>query len=219
MVTALWWMCAPALAGGFSVASTYTSSYGPDAYGTVQLQAEASPDIEIGALVIGGVRQAWLATAARRLRLSDGIGVRAELDVGLRRRTVEDVEEVIYTAYWAPEPTLLERIDLDAVAIGGQLGLDVDAGPVVAIADVGWLLGFGWRVEGGVDAPVAPHWKLAPRVRVETWAGDRDPALRAEAGVRWDVDGGFWMAAAASAGGRDVFHMGPGVALTLARSR
>jgi len=186
-------LAAPALAGGFTMDAEYTSAYGPDAYGALRLVALTEPDLALGVLGLGGVQPAWFGTAARSVALGAAVTARAELALGMARAV--------------------------GPAGGGRLGLTIGAEPLSVVADVGWLSGLGFRGEAGVDAPLAGRWTVSPRLRLETWAGGRDPALRAELGLSWRADGGFFVGAAGSAGGRDVLHTGGGASLTLGRIR
>jgi len=183
----------PALAGGFSVRSAYTSSYGPDAYGLVHVGAQAGPDLEVGALWVGGNQPALLASAARTLRLHDLLVVRGELLLGMLRR--------------------------EGPSGGFELGARLDAHALTVVVEGGLLAGLGSFAEAGVDTTLAEGWVFQPRLRVETWAGDRDPALRVGLGLRRETASGWWVEVAGSAGGRDVLHMGPGLVLALGRSR
>lgn len=176
-------------AGGFSLRTAYTNSFGPDAYGMVHLQGMAAPGLEVGALGLGGTQPGWVGTAARTVRVADRVALRGELRLGMLR---------------AAGPTA-----------GFDFGGAVAAGPVDVVLGGGWLHHVGYDLRSGVDAPLADAWTLSPRLRVETWAGDRDPALRVELGLRWALSESLWLSAAGSAGGRDVLHMGPGAALGL----
>ncbi len=178
-----------ASAAGFHTELRWTSSYGPDAYGALRLVAEADPGLELGTLLVGGTRSGLYGLGARSVRLGEGLVARGELRLGM-------VEE-------------------EGAKAGLLLGLRVEAGPVVAALDGGYTGGLGWQGAGGVDAPIAERWTLSPRLRLETWAGDRDLALRAALGLRHQAASGLWVAAEASAGGRDVFHLGPGFALSV----
>lgn len=189
-----------ALAAGFSLQAEGISSYGPDAYATVRLQAEAQPGVEVGVLAIGGTQPAWLATGARTLRLADGFTARGEVDLGLLRRT---------TSNWTRE----------APTVGLRLGARGAITPeVAAVVDFGAIGGVGLRGEAGADLALGDRWTLEPRLRIETWAGDRDPSLRVGVGARHTTRAGWWGALAVSAGGRDVLHMGPGIALAVGRT-
>lgn len=192
-MNALLMMIGAAWAGGFSAEVAYTSAYGPDAYGVSHLQAAHGPDLEIGVLGVGGTQPGLLATAARTLALTERFEVRGELQVGMLR------------------------------AFGPSLGFDagcrLSLAPLDVVAEVGALPGMGARGAAGVDAPLGGGWGLSPRLRLETWAGDRDPALRAALGARHVGPSGWWFGLEASAGGRDVLHMGPGVAASFGRMR
>lgn len=181
-----------ASAAGFWTSASWTDSYGPDAYAQLQVAAQARPGLEVGALMVGGTRSALYGDAARTLRLGQGVQLRGELRLGM----VED----------------------DGADAGFGLGARVAAGPLTAVAEGGWTGGLGWQILGGVDAPLSERWTLRPRLRAETWAGDRDVALRAGLGLRHDGARGLWWALDASAGGRDVFHLGPGVSLIVGRT-
>ncbi len=182
---------AQAQAVGFSLETAYVSSFGPDAYGTLSAQLLAGPDLELGVLWLGGTAPAGLVTGARTFGLGDRLQVRTELRLGMRR----------------------EQGPTAGLRLTGDLDLDV----VHAIVDLDWVGWVGRRVEGGVDAALSDAWTLQPRVQFETWAGPRDPALRVELGVRYRAAGPWWVAVAASGGGRDVLHMGPGATLAVGR--
>lgn len=184
-----------AAAGGFAVETSYVSSYGADAYGLVHARALGAPDLEVGVLGVGGTRPGWLATAGRRVPLGGALVVSGELQLGMLREA--------------------------GPAAGWRAGAALSPGgaPLAVVAEVGAITGMGWRAAAGVDAPLGPTWSLAPRLRLETWAGERDPMLRAGLGARREGPGGWWIAAEASAGGRDVLHMGPGGSLSLGRQR
>ena len=186
-------LLAPAQAVGFSVETSYVSSFGPDAYGTLAAQAVAGPDLELGVLWLGGTAPAGLVTGARTFGFGERLRVRTELRLGMRQEH---------------GPTL-------GVRLPGDLDVDV----VHAIVDLDWVGWVGLRVEGGVDAALSDAWTLQPRLQLETWAGPRDPALRVELGVRYRADGPWWVSLAASGGGRDVLHMGPGATLAVGRVR
>ncbi len=184
---------APAQAVGFSVETSYVSSFGPDAYGALAAQLVAGPDLELGVLWLGGTAPAGLVTGARTFGLGERLLVRTELRLGLRQEQ---------------GPTL-------GVRLTGDLDVDV----VHAIVDLDWIGWVGLRLEGGVDAALSDAWTLQPRLQLETWAGPRDPALRVELGVRYRAEGPWWVSLAASGGGRDVLHMGPGATLAVGRVR
>ena len=184
---------APAQAVGFSVETSYVSSFGPDAYGALAAQLVAGPDLELGVLWLGGTAPAGLVTGARTFGLGERLLVRTELRLGLRQEQ---------------GPTL-------GVRLTGDLDVDV----VHAIVDLDWIGWVGLRLEGGGDAALSDAWTLQPRLQLETWAGPRDPALRVELGVRYRAEGPWWVSLAASGGGRDVLHMGPGATLAVGRVR
>jgi len=184
---------APAQAVGFSVETSYVSSFGPDAYGALAAQLVAGPDLELGVLWLGGTAPAGLVTGARTFGLGERLLVRTELRLGLRQEQ---------------GPTL-------GVRLTGDLDVDV----VHAIVDLDWIGWVGLRLEGGVDAALSDAWTLQPRLQLETWAGPPDPALRVELGVRYRAEGPWWVSLAASGGGRDVLHMGPGATLAVGRVR
>lgn len=178
-----------ASAAGFHGSAAWITSHGPDAYALAALAAEAAPGLEVGVLAVGGTRSALFATGARSVRLGERARATAELRLGMAE-------------------------EAGAVA-GFSLDLGVPAGQVLAVAGGGFTGGLGWRGFAGADAPISETWTLSPRLRAETWAGDRDLALRAGMGLRWEGARGRWIGLEASAGGRDVFHLGPGVALML----
>jgi len=198
MVIAL--LCSLALgAEGFEVGVDYTSSFGPDAYGLVEVTAYGRPGLEAGALVLGGVRSGVFATAGRTLRLAEGWQVRGQarlgMVAGLRRGDERD----------------------GGPSFGFLLGSTLEAGPLDVVAETEWLRWIGIRARAGVDAPLSDRWVLSPRLRLETWAGDRDPALRVEMGVAHRFPSGWTLSLAGSMGGRDVLHTGPGFAVTVGR--
>lgn len=198
MVIAL--LCSLALgAEGFEVSVDYTSSFGPDAYGVVEATAYGHPGLEIGALVLGGVRSGLFATAGRTLRLTEGWRVRGQARLGM-----------VASARRGDERR-------GGPSFGVLLGTMVDAGPLAVVAEGEWLRWIGFRTRAGVDAPLSQRWILGPRLRLETWAGDRDPALRVEMGVEHRFPSGWTVALAGSAGGRDVLHTGPGFVVTVGR--
>lgn len=180
-----------AFAAGFHASAGWTSNHGPDATAEATLAAEASPGLEVGVLAVGGTRSALFATGARELGLGEGLRLTGELRLGM-----------------------VEQAGAEA---GFNLDLGVQAGPVLAVAGGGWTGGLGWRGYLGADAPLTETLTLSPRLRAETWAGDRDLAVRAAMGLRHVGARGLIIGVEASAGGRDVFHLGPGVSLTLGR--
>ncbi len=184
--------------GGFSVETRYTNSFGPDAWGSLHVQAHAQPGLEIGALLIGGNRDAALGTARRTLRLSDEVHIGAELQLGMLRTVNED--------------------ELGGPTAGFAIGTTGVLDPISVQVEGGYLHGIGVFGEGGVDVAVTEAWTLSPRLRAETWSGGRDPALRVQMGLAHRWRSGLYVSAAASAGGRDVVHMGPGFALNFGRS-
>ncbi len=190
-------LLAMAMAADFSVETRYASAFGPDAWGTARVRAEAAEDLEVGALLVGGTRAAVFASAGKRLHLHDRIHWRPELLVGMRR-TSADAEGGPVAGFdneWVITP-----VDtLDAV-VGG-----------------GYVPGIGGWFEGGVDAHTTDRWTLHPRLRAGTWAGDRDLALRVELGLSHRWTSGWFVRAAAGAGGRDTVHLGPSAALTVGR--
>ncbi len=180
-----------ALAVGFAAETAYVSSFGPDAYGTLHLQLQAGPQIAVGALVIGGTQPGALATGARTFRVAQRLDLRGEVRLGVLR---------------------------EAGPSGGfRLSGDLDVDRVHVIADVDWLARMGVRLSAGVDAPLRSGLTLAPRLSLETWAGQRDPALRVGLGLLWAPGETWWVRVSASAGGRDVQHMGPGATLAFGR--
>jgi hypothetical protein len=190
-------LASTALAGGL-VSTEVISSSGPDLYATVRVTATGGPGLSVGALILGGTQPAWLATAGRTFALGDHVDLTGELDLGMLRRTPRNGRQEGPTA-------------------GFGTGLTVDAGPVDAVAELAFVSGVGTRAETGIDAPLG--WlELSPRVRLETWSGDRDPALRVSLGARHETSAGWWASIAVSAGGRDVIHMGPGVAVAFGRA-
>ena len=184
--------------GAFSVETRYTNSFGPDAWGSLHARAQAQPGLEVGALIIGGNRSAVLGTTRRVLRLSDAASFGAELQLGTIR-TVNDNLLGGPTAGFATGFSFL--IDTITIQLEG-----------------GYLHGVGVYGEGGVDVTLSEFWTLSPRLRTETWSGDRDPALRVQMGLGHTWRSGLFISAAGSAGGRDVVHMGPGFTLDLGRS-
>lgn len=179
-----------ALAAGFEATTELASSFGPDRYGLVEVRALADPGLAFGVVVVGGVRPAVLASAGRTIRLAEGWELEGEVLVGAVREA--------------------------GAAYGGRLATTVEAGPVAVVLGGEWVRFLGVRVAGGVDAPLSERWTLMPRLRLETWAGDRDPALRVELGLARRI--GVWtVAVAASVGGRDVLHTGGGLVLTVRR--
>lgn len=183
--------CASALAAGFSAETAYVSSAGPDAYGTAHLQLSAGPDVQVGALVIGGTQPGVLATGARTFQLAERLTVRGEARLGMLR----------------------ERGPAGGLRASGDLDLD----RLHAVASADWILGMGFRLSGGVDTPLRDSLTLQPRLMLETWAGQRDPALRVGLGLHLAPTDTWWVQLSASAGGRDVQHLGPGVVLSLGR--
>lgn len=181
-----------ASAAGVHTELGWVGSYGPDAYGTLELGVSARPGLTVGALMVGGTRSGLYASASREIRLGERVLASGELRLGM-------AEE-------------------DGAQGGVGLGLCVDAGPVDAVLEGGWTGGLGWQGQGGVDAPLSARWTLSPRIKAETWAGDRDPALRAALGARHTFAGGAWLGAELSAGGRDVFHLGPGLIVSVGRN-
>lgn len=190
MVSLLLWT-STALSAGFRGELGWTVSHGPDAWGRAELLATAAPGLEVGALAVGGTRSALFAEGARALRLGERVRARGLLRLGMVEQT-------------GPE-----------AGLGGRL--DLDLGPVVAVAGGEWTGGLGWRLGAGVDAPLPAGWTLSPRIQAETWAGDRDPALRVAMGARHALGERLWLGAELSAGGRDVFHLGPGLSLVVGR--
>jgi len=182
-----------ARAEGFSAEVSYTSAYGPDAYGVSHLQLARGPDLEVGVMGVGGTQPGLLGTAARTLAVGDRLTVRGEVQAGMLR--------------------------VHGPTVGFTGGWRLALSPLDVVVSLGGLPGMGARGAAGVDAPLPAGWTLAPRLTVETWAGRRDPALRAAIGVRKQSASGWWLGMEGSAGGRDVLHMGPGAALSFGRSR
>jgi len=183
---------------GFSLETRYTNSFGPDAWGSLHFRADAQPGLQVGALLIGGNRDAAIATTRRTLRLTDEVVVGFELQLGMIR-TVNKDQPGGPTAGFATET----RVAFD---------------PLTVHLEGGHLHGIGLFAEGGVDVALAEAWTLSPRLRAETWSGDRDPALRVQMGLGHSWRSGFFVSAAGSAGGRDVVHMGPGFTFDIGRS-
>ncbi len=181
-----------ALAAGISLDTAWVSSHGPDSYGRAHLQA-SSGDLEIGALGFGGTQPALAGTVARGMKPADPLRLRAELRLGMLREG---------------GPTA-------GFALGGRL----DLGDVTVALDLDQLAGVGIRASGGVNID-SGRFEVRPRLLTETWAGDRDPALRVELGLHRRLrpirgGPGAQIGLALSGGGRDVLHMGPGLALHL----
>lgn len=198
MVTLLMWAGLAWSAPDFSVETHYASAFGPDAWGTAHLRAEAADDLEVGALMIGGTRAAVLASARKGLALHERVHWRGELLLGMRRTTVDE--------QGGPVVGFESRLAVRA------------ADPVDAVAGGGYLPGVGGWFEAGVDARSGARWTLQPRLRAGTWAGDRDPAVRVELGLSHRWTSGWFFGAAVGAGGRDTVHLGPSAAFTLGRS-
>jgi len=190
----MFWMtlAAPALAVGFSAETALISSFGPDAYGTLHLQLAAGPELECGALVIGGTQPGVLATGARTLHLGERLALRGEVRLGMLRE--------------------------QGPSGGFRLSGDLDLDRLHAVAGVDWIARMGVRLEGGVDAPLRDGLVVQPRLQLETWAGQRDPALRVALGFSLATGDRGWVRIAASVGGRDVHHMGPGLTLAVGRT-
>lgn len=185
-------MAGLAHAAGFQTSASWISSHGPDAYGELRAAALASPGLEVGVLAVGGTRSALFATGARTVRLGERVSARGELRFGMAEAT--------------------------GAVPGFEAELRVGLGGVVAVAGGGYTGGLGGRGLAGVDAPLTDTLTLSPRIRAETWAGDRDLALRAALGLSHQRPGGLRVGVEASAGGRDVFHLGPGITLSLGRT-
>jgi hypothetical protein len=193
------WLCvmaAFAAEGEWQASSRYASAFGPDAWGMLSVDAGASDALHVGARFIGGSRIAALGAFGGTLRLRP-IEVSGTALLGVRRTHVE--QEGGPVAGFETRVRLTATDELDAVG-----SLEV-------------LPGIGGWFEGGVDADVAHRWTLQPRLAAGTWAGDRDPAIRVELGLDHRFLSGFFVSAAASAGGRDTVHMGPGARLALGR--
>ncbi len=194
MVVALWALTAWA-APGFELESHYASAWGADAWATVHLQADAGETLQVGALVLGGTRSAVLATAAKRHTWAELVTTRLELQLGMRRTAVD--------ASGGP-------------LIGAQGDAWVHATPDLDVAlSTSYLPDVGGWFSGGLDAQIAPPWTLSPRLRLGTWAGDRDTAVRVSMGLTPPTRAGWFVAADIGAGGRDTVHMGPSATLTL----
>ena len=189
-------LCSPALAGGFTLETAYTSSFGPDSYGTMHLRAHTDRRLTVGALLLGGTEQAALVTTGQTLSLSKVVDIRGELQLGMLRTNTNT----------AGGPT------------GGFIvGADFHLAPLSITTSFGFLNGVGFYEEGGVEVKLSERWLLKPRLRAETWAGDRDLALRVGMGVEHRTRSGWRIGLLASAGGRDVRHMGPGFVLNFGR--
>lgn len=194
MVTALLGL---ALAADVSLTTRYASAFGPDAWGTVHLRAEAAPDLDVGALAVGGTRAALLATVGRRFHLGERLIWRGELQAGARRTA-------------ADEP--------GGPLVGFETGAVAQVtDPVAAVLDGGWLPGLGAWAEAGADAVAAGRFGVFPRLMASTWAGDRDLALRVELGGGYRAPTGWFVRASVGAGGRDTVHLGPSAGLVLGR--
>jgi hypothetical protein len=179
------------MAVGFSAETSYVSSFGPDAYGTLHLQLSADPDLQIGVLIIGGTQPGVLATGARSVLVVDRLIVRGEVLLGM----------------------LHDQGPTGGLRVHGDLDLD----RMHAVAEIDWIARVGVRLEGGVDGPLRDSLTVQPRLALETWAGLRDPALRVEMGLLVAPGDTWWLRVSASAGGRDVMHMGPGATLAFGR--
>ena len=189
-------LAAPAMAGGFTLETAYTSSFGPDSYGTMHLRAHTNKGLTVGALLLGGTEQAALVTTGHKLTLSKVVEARGELQLGMLRTNT--------TTGGGPTG-------------GFALGVDFHLAPLSITTSFGFLNGVGFYEEGGVDVKLGERWLLKPRLRTETWAGGRDLALRIGMGLEHRTRSGWRIGLLASAGGRDVRHMGPGFVLNFGR--
>jgi hypothetical protein len=184
----------PALGAGFSVETRYASAGGADAWGSLAVTATTEADVHTGALLLGGTRSAVLGAFGGGAALGP-FAWDATAYAGMVRTTGD----------LAGGPTG-----------GGSLSVGVDPGVPVRVGG-GYVWGIGAWLEGGAEPALSPRLALLPRLRLDTWSGERDPALRAGIGVQWTSRGGTLAALSASAGGRDVVHLGPGVTLSLGR--
>lgn len=198
MVTLLLAGLAHAAGPDFSLETRYASAFGPDAWATAHLRAEATDGLDVGVFLLGGTRSAALASARQAVGDPDRAVWRGELLFGLRRTAVDQ----------PGGPTVGATSDLTVVA----------ADPVALFAGGGVLPGVGGWFEGGVDAHATGRLTLHPRLRAGTWAGDRDLALRAELGASLTDRRGWFLRASVGAGGRDTVHLGPSATLAFGRS-
>lgn len=194
---ALWSVGLAAAAPGGSVQAEWISSWGPDHYGILRIRSHAEPGLQLGALLVGGTRSAVLGTAARALELEPGARLQLGLWLGMIRSSSA-----------AP----------GGPVGGGELALSAPVGDGLALAlALDGAAGLGIRASAGVERDLSERWRLSPRLRLDTLAGARDPALRAATTLAWHGSDGVHVSAELSAGGRDVLHLGPGLALTVGR--
>lgn len=183
-----------ASAAGFSAETRYASAAGPDAWGSLDVRATAASGVHTGALVLGGTRSAVLGTFGGSFAPGP-LTVDLTASAGMMRTTVD-------------------RVGGPTGGVGAEVGFD--RGLPVSLGG-GYLFGIGFWAEGGVDPALGDRVALLPRLRLDTWSGERDPALRAGIGVQWTHRDGAFVAVSASAGGRDVVHLGPGFTLSFGR--
>jgi hypothetical protein len=171
------------------------SASGPDLYGVARIGVTAEPGLHTEVIAVGGTREALLLGVGRTFRL-DTVRFGVGLDLGMVRT---------------------ELTDPGGATGGGELRIAVPASPTLGwSAGLEGIGGIGWRVHSGVAVTPAERLRLLPRLRAETFAGDRDVMLRVEMGLGARV-GRTWLVVSPSVGGRDVLHMGPGVRVSLSK--
>ena len=177
-----------ALAQGFSAETTWASAWGPDQYLSLELLGQTD-SLEAGALWLAGTQPGLLALTAKHATLGP-LAARMEARLGM------------LSGYG---PTA-----------GAGLDVALDTGSVTPVVQSSVTPGLGWELAGGVDAG-SDKLLLRPRLSLDTLAGERDPAIRVELGLRLHTRS-LWLELAVSGGGRDVLHMGPGATLAFGRN-